>query len=223
MRLLIVEDEPKTARYLRKGLREEGFFADLACDGEQGLALAATADYDLILLDVLLPGRDGWWVLGELARLRRSTPVILLTACSSVEDRVRGLGLGADDYLVKPFAFSELLARVRTVLRRGSDRPTEVIRVGDLEMDLLRQRVSRAGVWIRLTAKEYSLLSLLAERSGRIVSRTLIAETVWDLSFDSGTNVIEVLIRRLRAKVDDPFGCKLIHTERGRGYVLEAR
>lgn len=223
MRILIIEDDPKTALYLRKGLREEGFSADLAHDGEEGLALATTVDYDLILLDVLLPGRDGWWVLRELARLRRSVPVILLTACGSVDDRVRGLRLGADDYLVKPFAFSELLARVRTVLRRGSDRSTEVIHVGDLEVDLLRQRVSRSGVWIRLTAKEYSLLSLLAERSGQVLSRTLIAETVWDLSFDSGTNVIEVLIRRLRAKIDDPFSCKLIHTERGRGYVLEAR
>jgi two-component system copper resistance phosphate regulon response regulator CusR len=223
MRILIIEDEPKTARFLQKGLSESGYVAEVAHEGEEGLARATAADYDLILLDVLLPRRDGWWVLSELRRLGRSTPVIFLTARDLVDDRVKGLELGADDYLVKPFAFSELLARVRTVLRRGPAGPSEVIRIGDLEVNLLRQRVSRGGRLIRLTSKEFSLLSLLAQRSGEILSRSHIAEMVWDPSLVCDTNVVEVLVRRLRSKVDDPFSRKLIHTERGRGYVLEAR
>jgi two-component system copper resistance phosphate regulon response regulator CusR len=223
MRILIIEDEPKTAAFLQKGLIETGYIADVAREGEEGLALASDAPYDLILLDVLLPRRDGWWVLGELRRLGQPTPVIFLTARDLVEDRVKGLELGADDYLVKPFAFSELRARVKTVLRRGPARPSDVIRIGDLEVSLVRQRVHRAGRAIRLTSKEFSLLSLLAQRPGEILSRRHIAEMVWDPGLAADTNVVEVLVRRLRSKIDDPFPRKLIHTERGRGYVLEER
>jgi two-component system copper resistance phosphate regulon response regulator CusR len=223
MHILIVEDEQKTARYLQKGLSENGFVVDTAADGETGLLLASERAYDLLLLDVMLPRRDGWSVLCELRRAGSATPVIFLTARDPIEERVKGLELGADDYLVKPFAFSELLARVRTVLRRGPPRQPEILQVGDLEIDLPRQKVSRAGTPVRLTSKEFALLSLLARRSGEILSRTLIAELVWDLNFDSDTNVVEVMVRRLRSKVDDPFPAKLIHTERGRGYVLEAR
>ena len=223
MRVLLVEDDKKTARYLQKGLGENAFVVDVAHDGDQGARLACERDYDLILLDVMIPGRDGWTVLRDLRRTGKTTPVIFLTARDPIEDRVRGLELGADDYLVKPFAFSELLARMRTVLRRGPPRAAEVVRVNDLELNLPRQTVSRGDQSIRLTAKEFALLSLLARRAGEILSRTLIAELVWDLHFDSGTNVVEVMIRRLRSKIDDPFETKLIHTERGRGYVLEAR
>jgi two-component system copper resistance phosphate regulon response regulator CusR len=223
VRVLLVEDDKKTARYLQKGLGENAFVVDVAHDGDQGARLACERDYDLILLDVMIPGRDGWTVLRDLRRTGKTTPVIFLTARDPIEDRVRGLELGADDYLVKPFAFSELLARMRTVLRRGPPRAAEVVRVNDLELNLPRQTVSRGDQSIRLTAKEFALLSLLARRAGEILSRTLIAELVWDLHFDSGTNVVEVMIRRLRSKIDDPFETKLIHTERGRGYVLEAR
>ena len=223
MHVLIVEDERKTAQYLQKGLGENAFVADVAYTGDEGLELARSRHYDLIVLDVMLPGRDGLDVLRELRRMGKATPVVFLTARDPIEERVRGLELGADDYLVKPFAFSELLARIRTVLRRGPPRALEVIRVGDLELNLPSQKVCRAGQTIRLTAKEFALLSLLARRAGEVLSRTLIAELVWDLHFDSDTNVVEVLVRRLRSKVDDPFETKLIHTERGRGYVLEAR
>ena len=223
MNILLVEDEPKTAGYLRKGLTENSFVVDTAQDGASGIELATSRDYDLILLDVMLPRTSGWEVMTELRRRGRTTPVIFITARDPTAERVKGLELGADDYLVKPFAFSELLARIRTVLRRGPLRPTEKIRIGDLEIDLLRQRVSRQGIPIRLTAKEFGLLSLLARRGGEVLSRTLIAELVWDLNFDSDTNVVEVLVRRLRSKIDDPFETKLIHTERGRGYVLEER
>lgn len=221
--ILIVEDEQKTAKYLQKGLRENAFVVDVADDGDAALALAGARDYDLILLDVMLPVRDGWAVLKDLRQAGKAIPVIFLTARDPIEERVRGLELGADDYLVKPFAFSELLARIRTVLRRGPPRPIELLRIGDLELDLPRQRVSRGGRPIRLTSKEFALLSLLARRTGEVLSRTLIAELVWDLNFDSDTNVVEVMVRRLRAKVDDPFETKLIHNERGRGYVLEPR
>ena len=223
MRVLIVEDEVKTARYLGRGLGENGFAVDTAGDGASALHLARTCAYALVVLDVMLPRLDGWSVLRELRRSGQETPVIILSARDSVEDRVKGLELGADDYLIKPFSFSELLARVRTVLRRGSARQLDVIRIGDLEVDVARQRVSRSGRPIRLTAKEFALLALLGRREGEVLSRTLIAEQVWDLNFDSGTNVVEVLVRRLRAKIDDPFPDKLIHTQRGRGYVLEAR
>jgi two-component system copper resistance phosphate regulon response regulator CusR len=221
MKLLVIEDEPKTATYLRRGLTENGFVVDVAGHGEDGLRLAADG-YDLVILDVMLPGRDGWSVLAELRRTGRQTPVLILTARDAVGDRVKGLELGADDYLVKPFAFSELLARVRSVLRRGPARQPETLRVADLDLDLVRHRASRAGRRLDLTPKEFALLSLLARRAGEVLSRTLIAEQVWDMNFDSDSNVVEVHVRRLRSKVDDPFERKLIHTVRGVGYVLQA-
>lgn len=222
MKILIVEDEPKTGDYLRQGLAEAGFVVDLARDGLDGLHLAQSSEYDLIVLDVMLPRLDGWGVLESLRRAGRETPVLFLTARDQVEDRVRGLELGADDYLVKPFAFSELLARVRTLLRRGRTKEPEVLRAADLELDLLRRRVLRGGQRIDLTAKEFALLELLLRRQGEVLPRSLIASQVWDMNFDSDTNVIEVAVRRLRAKVDEPFEPKLIRTVRGMGYVLEA-
>jgi two-component system copper resistance phosphate regulon response regulator CusR len=222
MRVLIVEDQEKTVDFLRRGLTENGFVVDVARNGIDGQHLALTADYDLIVLDVMLPGRDGWQVLEELRRQGKHTPVLFLTARDHVEDRVRGLELGADDYLVKPFAFSELLARAHALVRRGAAHEPSVLRADDLEVDLLRRRVSRGGRRIDLTAKEFVLLVLLLRRQGEVLSRTLIAEQVWDMNFDSDTNVVEVAVRRLRAKVDDPFARKLIHTKRGMGYVLEA-
>src|SRR5690554_5200241 len=222
MKILIVEDEPKTGDYLRQGLTEAGFVVDLARDGLDGLHLAQSGEYDLIVLDVMLPRLDGWGVLETLRRGGRELPVLFLTARDQVEDRVRGLELGADDYLVKPFAFSELLARVRTLLRRGRAKEPEVLRAADLELDLLRRRVLRGGCRIDLTAKEFALLELLLRRQGEVLPRSLIASQVWDMNFDSDTNVIEVAVRRLRAKVDDPFEPKLIRTVRGMGYVLDA-
>lgn len=221
MRILVVEDERKTAAYLSKGLWENGFVVDVADDGADGLHKARTEAYDLIILDVMLPGRDGWSILRNLRDARRTTPVLFLTARDTVSDRVKGLELGADDYLVKPFAFSELLARVRSVLRRGSARQPDVIQVADLEIDLPRHKITRSGKRIDLSPKEFSLLSLFARRAGEVLSRTLIAEQVWDVNFDSDTNVVDVHVRRLRAKIDDPFERKLIHTVRGVGYVLE--
>jgi len=223
VKILIVEDEPKTGDYLRQGLAEAGYVVDLVRDGLDGLHLAQSGDYDLIVLDVMLPGLDGWGVLQTVRRGGHEMPVLFLTARDQVEDRVRGLELGADDYLVKPFAFSELLARVRTLLRRGvRAKEPEVLRAADLELDLLRRRVMRAGTRIDLTAKEFALLELLLRRQGEVLPRSLIASQVWDMNFDSDTNVIEVAVRRLRAKVDDPFEPKLIRTVRGMGYVLEA-
>ena len=223
MRVLVVEDERKTAAYLRKGLTESGFVVDVCTQGVDGLHAASTADYDVVILDVMLPGRDGWSIIKELRHTGKQTPVLFLTARDAVEDRVKGLELGADDYLVKPFAFSELLARLRTILRRGSNRSQEIIQVGDLEIDALRHRASRCGQRLELTPKEFALLALLTRRTGEVLSRTLIAEQVWDMNFDSDTNVVDVHVRRLRAKVDDPFDKKLIHTVRGMGYVLEDR
>ncbi|WP_036171582.1 heavy metal response regulator transcription factor [Massilia sp. 9096] len=222
MRILIVEDEPKTGDYLQRGLSESGFVADLARTGPDGLHLALEHDYDLVVLDVMLPQMDGWTVLGKL-RERKQTPVLFLTARDEIPDRVRGLELGADDYLVKPFAFAELLARARTLLRRGPVREPEIVKVADLEVDVRRHRVTRAGQRIDLTPKEYGLLQLLARREGEVLSRSLIASQVWDMNFDSDTNVVDVAIKRLRAKVDDPYPVKLIHTVRGMGYLMEVR
>lgn len=222
MRLLIVEDEPKTVAYLRKGLSEHGFVVDVAEQGDDGQHLALSGQYDLIILDVLLPQRDGWAIIAEMRRRGILTPVLFLTARDAIQDRVKGLELGADDYLIKPFAFSELLARVRTLLRRGPERQPEVLRVADLEIDLLRFQARRGGSRLDLTPKEFVLLSLLAQRAGEVLSRTLIAEQVWDMNFDSDSNVVDVAVRRLRRKVDEPFPSKLIHTVRGVGYVLQA-
>ena len=221
MKILVVEDEPKAAAYLRDGLSEHGFVIDVANNGEDGLHLARTEEYDLLILDVLVPGCDGWSILSQLRTESRQIPVLFLTARDSVQDRVKGLELGADDYLVKPFAFSELLARIRSVLRRGSARHPEIVEVADLRLDLVRQQASRGGRGLELTAKEFVLLSLFARRAGEILSRATIAEQVWDMNFDPGTNVIDVHVRRLRSKVDDPFERKLIRTVRGMGYVLE--
>jgi two-component system, OmpR family, copper resistance phosphate regulon response regulator CusR len=223
MRILIVEDEAKTAAYLSKGLTEHGYVVDVASDGVEGLHLATSGPYDLILLDVMLPGLDGWGVLDGIRR-QRQTPVLFLSARDEVTDRVKGLELGADDYLVKPFAFSELLARIRTLLRRGAAaQPALGYRLADLEVDPVRRRVTRGGERIDLTAKEYALLDYFARHTGEVVSRTLIAEHVWDMNFDSDTNVVDVAVRRLRAKLDDRFAQKLIHTIRGVGYVFDAR
>ncbi len=222
MRILIVEDEPKTAAYVRRGLTEQSYAVDVAHDGIEGLHLATSGDYDLVLLDVMLPGADGWSVLRALRR-ERQTPVLFLSARDAVSDRVKGLELGADDYLVKPFAFSELLARIRALLRRGSAQVPQRVVVADLEVDLLRRRVTRGGERIDLTAREYALLDYFVHHLGEVVSRTLIAEHVWDMNFDSDTNVVEVAVRRLRAKIDDAHTVKLIHTLRGVGYVFEAR
>jgi two-component system copper resistance phosphate regulon response regulator CusR len=221
MRILVIEDEAKTAAFLQKGLGESGFVVDLAADGETGLDYALSASYDLLVLDVMLPKRDGWSVVTQLRRANIHTPVIFLTARDSVADRVKGLELGADDYLVKPFAFSELLARVRTLLRRSPVRQEEKLRVADLEIDTRRHKALRAGRELQLTAKEFLLLAHLARAVGEVVSRTDIVEHVWDINFDTGTNVVDVMVRRLRAKVDDPFEKKLIHTVRGVGYVLK--
>jgi len=222
MRLLLAEDERPAGGYLVKGLSENGFVVDWAQTGPDALHLATTGSYDVIVLDVGLPQMDGWEVIKRL-RMSSQTPVLFLTARDRVEDRVRGLELGADDYLIKPFAFSELLARVRALQRRGKQQEPDVLRMADLEVNTLRRRVERGGQRIDLTAKEYALLILLLRRSGEVLSRTMIAEQVWDMNFDSDTNVVEVAVRRLRAKIDDPYANKLIHTVRGFGYVLEDR
>ncbi len=221
MKILVVEDELKTGNYLRQGLTEAGFVVDLARNGVDGLHQARTESYDLVILDIMLPGLDGWGVLRAMRDGGRSMPVLFLTAKGQVEDRVKGLEQGADDYLVKPFAFAELLARVRTLLRRGRISEPEVLRVADVELDLLRRRVHRSGKRIDLTAKEFLLLELLMRRHDEVLPRSLIASQVWDMNFDSDTNVIEVAVRRLRAKIDDGYKVKLINTVRGMGYVLE--
>ncbi|MFW7342379.1 heavy metal response regulator transcription factor [Pollutimonas sp. H1-120] len=222
MRILIIEDERKLADYLRKGLTENNYVVDVARDGINGLHAAREGHYDIVLLDVMLPGIDGYTILKELRR-DKPTHVIMLTARDQVEDRVRGLEGGADDYLVKPFAFSELLARIHAVLRRGSTQESTTLELGDLNLDLVRRRVTRAGERIDLTAKEFKLLALLLRRHGEVISRTVLAEKVWEMNFDGDTNAIEVAVRRLRAKLDDPFDTKLLHTVRGMGYVLELR
>ncbi|GGC14680.1 heavy metal response regulator transcription factor [Pseudoduganella buxea] len=222
MHILVVEDEPKTGTHLLQGLQEAGYDTALARTGPEGLRLALAHDYDLIVLDVMLPAMDGWTVLRTL-RERKDTPVLFLTARDEIPDRVRGLELGADDYLVKPFAFAELLARIRTLLRRGPVREEALIRVADLEIDVLRHKVTRADGRIDLTPKEFALLHLLAKRRGEVLSRRLIAAQVWDMNFDSDTNVVDVAIRRLRAKLDDPYSVKLVHTVRGIGYTVDVK
>jgi two-component system copper resistance phosphate regulon response regulator CusR len=224
MKLLIVEDQTQTGQYLRPGLGEAGFNADLVADGITGQQLALSGEYALLILDVMLPGRDGWQILQAVRGAGLDTPVLFLTARDAVQDRVHGLELGADDYLVKPFAFSELLARVRSLLRRGSSTQQETaLQLADLRLDLIRRRVERSGRRIDLTAKEFALLEMLLRRHGEVLPKSLIASQVWDMNFDSDTTVIEVAIRRLRIKIDDEFPSKLIHTVRGMGYVLEER
>ncbi|MGY0667305.1 heavy metal response regulator transcription factor [Bordetella bronchiseptica] len=223
MRILVIEDEPKLADYLHKGLSEQSHIVDVARDGINGRHLALEGDYELVILDVMLPDVGGFVVLAALRAAARNTPVLMLTARDRVEDRVRGLEGGADDYLVKPFAFSELLARVHALQRRGRSQESTLLRLADLELDLASRKAQRAGRRLDLTAKEFSLLALLLRRQGQVLSRTTLAEQVWDMNFDSDTNVIDVAIRRLRGKLDDPYEAKLLHTVRGMGYVLESR
>lgn len=222
MRLLVVEDEIKTGDYLRQGLTEAGFQVALMRNGLDGHHMAMTETFELIILDVMLPDVDGWRIVQALRQAGNQTPVLFLTARDSVDDRVKGLELGADDYLVKPFAFAELLARVRTLLRRGVTQVlADELKVADLVLDLPRRRAARGGRKIALSQKEFSLLELLIRRQGEVLPRSLIASQVWDMNFDSDTNVIDVAIRRLRAKIDDDFEPKLIHTVRGMGYKLD--
>nr|WP_211166071.1 heavy metal response regulator transcription factor [Azoarcus sp. TTM-91] len=222
VKILIVEDEPKTGDYLKQGLSEAGFVVDLLRDGIDGRHAALSESWDLLILDVMLPGASGWEILRAVRAAGRDLPVLFLTARDQVEDRVKGLELGADDYLVKPFAFAELLARVRTLLRRGKAQATDVLRAADLELDLMRRRAVRGGRRVELTAKEFALLELFMRRQGEVLPRSLIASQVWDMNFDSDTNVVEVAVRRLRMKIDDGFEPKLIRTLRGMGYVFEA-
>jgi len=223
MKILIIEDELKTEQYLRRGLTEAGFVTDGVRDGRDGLHLALTEIYDLVILDVMLPGIDGWEILQRMRRAERHVPVLILSARDQIVNRVKGLELGADDYLLKPFDFAELLSRVRAILRRGkANQMVEKLQVADLEINLTSRRVTRAGKRIGVTAKEFTLLEFIMRRQGEVLPRSLIASQVWDMSFDSDTNVIEVAMRRLRAKIDDDFDVKLIRTIRGMGYVLEA-
>lgn len=223
MRVLIVEDEQRSREFLVKGLTESGFVVDATADGEEGFFLGREYQYDLIVLDVMLPSRDGWWVLEQLRNTGCAAPVLFLTARDAVPDRVRGLELGADDYMVKPFAWSEFLARVRTLVRRAPARPVERITIADLELDLTRMRARRGTRSIELTAKEFQLLCLLARRTGEVLTRTTLAEQVWDMNFSMDSNAVDVAMGRLRRKLDEPFEKKLLHTQRGLGYVLEER
>jgi two-component system copper resistance phosphate regulon response regulator CusR len=223
MKLLLVEDDAKTVTALRKGLTEHDYTVESASTGPDGYAKAAAGGFDLVILDIMLAGKDGWSILKDLRAAGNAVPVLVLTARDAVRDRVKGLELGADDYLVKPYAFAELLARVKTLLRRGPARPTEVVRVADLAVDFTTLKASRGGNRLDLTPKEFALLALLARRSGEVLTRDQIAGQVWGVAYDPGTNVVDVHVRRLRAKADDPFESKLIHTVRGVGYVLEPR
>jgi len=225
MKILIIEDEPKTGQYLRQGLTESGFIVNLSSNGLDGLHHATSQHHDLIILDVMLPDLNGWQILAQLRKQDNETPVIFLTARDKVEDRIKGLELGADDYLIKPFSFSELLARLRAILKRGnkSNNETNTLCIADLELDFLRRKVQRAGQNITLTAKEFNLLEFFMRHQGEVLSRALIASEVWDMNFDSDTNVIDVSIRRLRNKIDTPFDTKLLQTMRGMGYVLEVK
>lgn len=223
MNILIIEDEIKTARYIKTGLSENGFFVDTSDNGYEGLELVKSNNYDLIILDVMLPGKDGWTILKELRDKGKLMPVIFLTAKDTVLDKVKGLELGADDYLIKPFAFSELLARIRALLRRGKTIQPDKIEIVDLTIDLLRQTAHRNGRFLNLTKKEFMLLSLFALHKGEVLSRTLIAEQIWNINFITDTNIIDVAVRRLRQKLDDPYDKKLIRTVRGVGYILEDR
>ncbi|MBN9092109.1 heavy metal response regulator transcription factor [Pandoraea sp. XJJ-1] len=222
MRILIVEDEPKMAAYLRKGLMEASYTVDTANNGKDALFLALHEDFDLIVLDVMLPELDGFEVLKRL-RIQKQTPVLLLTARDTVEDKVTGLELGADDYLSKPFAYAEFLARIRSLLRRAPRGVRDTLVIADLEIDLIKRRVRRGQIRVDLTAQEFSLLQLLAERQGEVLTRTFITSQIWDMNFDSDTNVVDVAVKRLRAKIDNAFENKLLHTVRGMGYVLEDR
>lgn len=223
MKILLIEDEASAAAYLKQGLTESGFTAEIATNGSDGLYAAMNGDHDLVVLDVMLPGIDGFAVLSAL-RTSKQTPVLMLTARSKVDDKVKGFDLGADDYLVKPFQFPELLARIRALLKRGTKVATDdVLRIADMEVDSVKHRATRAGQRIDLSAKEFALLVLFVRRSGEVLSRTQIASLVWDINFDSATNVVDVAVRRLRIKIDDPFETKLIHSVRGVGYVFEPR
>ena len=223
MKILVAEDEPKTAAFLKRGLEESGFGVDIAGDGDHAIQLALARLHDLLILDVALPKRDGWDVISELRRNAIQMPVLFVTARDAVHDRVKGFDLGADDYLVKPFAFSELLARVRSLLRRVEARSSSAIRIADLEVDLARHRVTRGGRVVDVTRKEFVLLSLLMRKAGEVLSRAQIAEQVWDINFDGESNFVDVHIRRLRSKIDLPFGKQLIHTVRSVGYMMEER
>jgi two-component system copper resistance phosphate regulon response regulator CusR len=222
MRILIIEDEPKMAGYLRKGLVEASFTVDTADNGINGLFLALHEEFDLIVLDVMLPGIDGFELLRRL-RKEKQTPVLLLTARDTVADKVEGLELGADDYLSKPFAYAEFLARIRSLLRRAPRAVKDVLRIADMEVDFIKRRVKRGDLRIDLTAQEFSLLQLLAERQGEVLTRTFITSQIWDMNFDSDTNVVDAAVKRLRAKINNSFETKLLHTVRGMGYVLEDR
>ena len=223
MRILLIEDEKKTAAYLAKGLGEAGFQVTAAADGEAGMEIAMTESFDLFIIDVMLPKKDGWSIVATLKKEEVRTPILLLTARDSVRDRVKGLELGADDYLVKPFAFSELLARVRSVLRRSfPGQAPETLRIYDLEIDMRKHKAARAGTPLHLTPKEFLLLTHLVRRAGEVLSRSEIANQIWDIGFPINTNIVDVMVRRLRAKVDDPFKEKLVRTIRGVGYVLKS-